>query len=293
MKSNLPRKLFLIVNNAYLFLTGALCLLPILHILAVSLSGANPADAGKVMLWPLEFTPKAYRFIMEKPEFTRSFLISLERVGIGVPVCMLLTVLVAFPLSRKDRDFPGKNRYAWFFIFTMLFGGGLIPQYLTVMYTGLMNSIWALIIPGAVPVGNVIILLNFFKTLPDEIAESAYIDGAGHWTTLFKIYLPLSLPALATLTLFCTVAHWNSWLDGIIYMDKPINYPLQSYLRGIIVGMEAMKFMSPSQILLYANVSAKTTKAAQIFIATVPILAVYPFLQKYFMTGIVLGSVKG
>jgi putative aldouronate transport system permease protein len=155
-----------------------------------------------------------------------------------------------------------------------------------------MDSIWALLIPSAVPVFNVILLQNFFKTIPAEIEESAYIDGAGHWVNLIFMYLPLSTPALATLSLFVVVGHWNAWFDGLIFMNRPENYPLQSYLQTVVVQRD-LKAISIKDISDIIGVSERNSKAAQIFIAMMPILLVYPFLQRYFTKGIVLGSVKG
>ncbi len=176
------------------------------------------------------------------------------------------------------------------FIITMLFGGGLIPAYLSVRFTGLIDTIWALILPCAVPVYNVILFQNFVKALPEEILESAYMDGAGEWTVLLRMVLPLSKPVLATLTLFVAVGHWNAWFDGMIYMNDPARYPLQTYLQTIVVQLNLKSITNISQV---TKISEQNSKCAQIIIAMLPILAVYPFLQKYFTKGIVLGSVKG
>ncbi len=177
----------------------------------------------------------------------------------------------------------------------MIFSGGLIPWYTVIRQTGLMDTIWGVIIPGAVPVYNVIVLLNFFRQLPKELNEAAYVDGAGEARILFNIYLPLSLPSLATLTLFVAVGHWNSWFDGLILMKSPDNYPLQTYLRNQVVVMDQTTIMgmTSSQLEELGKVSDRTLRAAQIFIGALPVLAVYPFVQKYFMKGLVMGSVKG
>ena len=208
---------------------------------------------------------------------------------------MIFTILAAYPLSKTKAEFPCRNVASWFFFVPMIFSGGLVPWFLVVNETHLLNTIWALILPGAVPVFNVIILLNFFRQLPKELSESAFIDGAGHWTVLFRIYLPLSVPALATLVLFVAVGHWNSWFDGLILMQDPKNYPLQTYLQSLIVSTnaEALQHATKEQLQMLSRISDRTLKDSQIFIAAVPILAVYPFLQKYFMKGLVLGSVKG
>lgn len=163
---------------------------------------------------------------------------------------------------------------------------------MTISKVGLVDSFWALILPGAVPVYNVIILLNFFRNLPGEIEEAARVDGASYLRVLFQIIVPLSLPAIATLTLFCTVNHWNSWFEGLLLMNDPTHYPLQSYLQTVIVNRD-MSLMSTTDILTLSEVSDRTSKAAQTFVAAVPMLVIYPFLQKYFTAGITLGGVKG
>jgi putative aldouronate transport system permease protein len=170
----------------------------------------------------------------------------------------------------------------------------LIPFYMTVKTLGLINSIWALVLPGAIPVFNVLLLMNFFRQLPQEIEESVFLDGAGHWTNLWRIQVPLSMPAIATLILFTTVGHWNSWFDGLILMNHPKNYPLQSYLQTIVTTIEQrLTNMTAEDVKILSEINDRTTKSAQIFLAALPILSVYPFLQRYFMSGIVLGSVKG
>jgi putative aldouronate transport system permease protein len=174
----------------------------------------------------------------------------------------------------------------------MLFSGGLIPWYMTIKMTGIIDTFWALLLPGAVPIFNVILLLNFFKSLPDEIEEAAEMDGAGRWQALWRIAVPLSAPAVATLTLFCIVTHWNSWFEGLILMNTPSHYPLQSYLQTVIVGRD-LSLLTSADIARWADISDRTSKAAQVFVAMVPVLLVYPFLQKYFAEGIVMGSVKG
>jgi putative aldouronate transport system permease protein len=168
---------------------------------------------------------------------------------------------------------------------------GLIPWYIAIKNIGLIDSIWALVLPGAVNVFNVVLLLNFFRNLPKELEEAAFIDGAGHWRSLWNIYVPLSAPSLATLTLFTVVWHWNAWFDGLILMNSPDHYPLQSYLRTVVIDMDSM-FRSTQDLTDLAEISDRTSKAAQIFLGTLPILLVYPFLQRYFIKGITLGSVK-
>lgn len=276
-----------------LIVLGLLCLFPLLHVLAISFSSANAAAAGEVVLSPVDFTTKAYEFALARPEFSRAFLISIQRVLLGTTVNMVLTVLVAYPLSKETADFRWRTVYVWIFVLTMLFSGGLIPLYMVVRETHLLNSIWALILPNAVPVFNVVLLLNFFRGLPRELEEAALMDGASHWRILWEIYLPLSKPALATLSLFTVVFHWNSWFDGLIFMNSPAKYPLQSYLQTLL-QQDLFQFSGTGmdQRMLQL-VSDQTLRAAQIFLAAIPILIVYPFLQRYFVKGVVLGSVKG
>ncbi|MFC3801949.1 carbohydrate ABC transporter permease [Cohnella sp. GCM10012308] len=292
MQASLGRRAFHVCNYLFLTAAAAACLLPMLNVLAVSFSSSSAVSAGAVKLWPVGFTLKSYAFVVGKPEFGKAFLVSLARVAAGVPLNMLLTILVAYPLSKDRKQFRFRNFYAWYFVLTMLFSGGLIPWYMTIKMTGIIDSFWALILPGAVPIFNVILLLNFFKSLPEEIEEAAEMDGAGRWQALWRITVPLSAPAVATLTLFCIVTHWNSWFEGLILMNSPSHYPLQSYLQTVIVGRD-LSLLTSADIARWSEINDRTSKAAQVFVAMVPVLLVYPFLQKYFAEGIVMGSVKG
>lgn len=286
---------FDIFNYVFLGTAAIVCLLPIINVLAISFSSSAKASAGLVGLVPLEFNLQSYKYALTKPQFLTSFLTSVERVILGLVINMACTVLTAYPLSKSSRELKGRNIYAWFMFITMIFSGGLIPQFMVVNQLKLMNTIWALILPGAVPVFNVIILMNFFKQIPKEIQESAMMDGAGHLRILAQLYLPLSLPSLATITLFTVVGHWNEWFAGMIYMTDPANYPLQTYLQSIIVVRDTALLATASKetLEMMSTVSDRTLKSAQIFIAAAPILAVYPFVQKYFMKGLTVGSVKG
>ncbi|MCU6712297.1 carbohydrate ABC transporter permease [Paenibacillus sp. J5C_2022] len=290
MNDNAPYgKLFHLFNHSFLLLSGLLCLLPFVHVLAQSLSSAVSIAANEVTFWPVDYTAASYELIFKESKLLTAMGISVQRVVLGVAVNMLLTVLIAYPLSKEDRIFKGRTVYAWMLVFAMIFSGGLIPLYLTVNELGLMDSIWSLILPGAVPIYNVVLMLNFFRSLPKELAESSYIDGAGHWGTLFRIYVPLSLPAMATLTLFSIVGHWNSWFDGIIFMNNPIHYPLSSYLQTVIIPIDVTAINSLEDLHL---VSDRSLKDAQIIVGALPVLVIYPFLQRFFVKGIVLGAVK-
>ena len=276
-------------------MAALLCLFPIVNVLAVSLSSSSAAAAGQVGIWPVEFSLSSYAYALTKKSFLTAIAVSLKRVALGIVVNMLLTILAAYPLSKTKRELWGRNYYAWFFFFTMIFNGGLIPWYMTIKQVGLIDNLLALILPNAVQVFFVLVLMNFFRQLPKEISESARIDGAGHWAILWRIYVPLSLPSIATLVLFSFVFHWNSWFDGLILMTSPTRYPLQTYMQAIleVVDPLRLKGLTAEQIAELMKVSNRTLKSSQIFIAAAPVLAVYPFLQRYFMKGLILGSVKG
>ncbi|SFT26718.1 putative aldouronate transport system permease protein [Paenibacillus sp. BC26] len=195
------RKLFQAANYIFLIGLSILCILPLIHVFAISLSDKTAAAAGDVVLWPVNFTLQSYEYVLHKPEFSKSFIVTLERVGLGTLINMFLTILLAYPLSKEVRTFKYRTVYAWCFVLTILFSGGLIPSYIVVSKTHLMDTIWALVIPGAVPVFNVILLLNFFRGLPKELEEAAFVDGARAWTVLWRVFVPLSMPALATIML--------------------------------------------------------------------------------------------
>jgi putative aldouronate transport system permease protein len=263
--------------------------LPIIHFFSVSLSSRAAATANIVNFWPVGFTLDAYKQTLANEHFLRALAIGFERTVLGTILSMIVLLFAAYSLSKSDHKFPGRSIYVWFFVFQMLFNGGLIPTYLIVKETGLLNTIWALIVPGAVGGFNLILMLNFFRAIPPELEEAALIDGAGHFTTLVKIYLPVSMAAIATIGLFDMVGHWNSWFDGMIYLKDPKDYPMATFLQSLLSKEYIGNGISGADM---ENISNRTVKASQIFIGALPILLVYPFLQKYFVKGIVLGSVK-
>lgn len=291
MERSIPYRIFL--SFAYLFV-GALillCTLPFVHIVAVAFSAMGPANANLVGLWPIGFTPEAFFDAFADAMIIRTFLNSLVIVAVGVTLNMLFVVLVAYPLSKEPGRFPLRNVYVWFIMFTMFFHGGLIPMYLLVRQLKLIDTIWALVLPGAVPVFYCIILLNFFRQLPKEIEESAFIDGASPLKSLISIYLPLSVPALATIGLFSTIHYWNSWFDALIYMREPANYPYTTYLRILITRLDKIQSFEDMEKMM--RLGQRPMIMSYVLISIVPIMCVYPFLQKYVRSGLVLGSVKG
>lgn len=286
------QKIFSVFNYALLTLTAVLCLLPLIHVIALSLSDNAAVSGGLVTLWPVRFTWEPYVYVLERSAFWKAFGVTLQRAALGTAVNVLLVILLAYPLSMSREKLRARTLYVWIFFFTMLFNGGLIPTYILIKEIGIMDTLWALILPGAVTVFNLILMLNFFRQVPEELEDAAMIDGAGHWRTLWQIYVPISTPAIATITLFCVVGHWNAWFDGLIYMRDAAHYPLQSYLQTIVVKFD-FQTMSATDAQRLAQLNDRSVKAAQMVVAAVPILLVYPFLQKYFVSGIKLGSVKG
>ena len=272
---------------------GILCLIPILNSLALSLSDKAIVEAGSVFLVPRKINLTSYDIILEDRQFFRSFLISIERVALGGIINFVITLLMAYPLSKDRSVFRAREVYLYLLLVTMLFSGGLIPIYMVVNAVGIMDTIWALVLPGAVPVFNVIIMMNFFRQVPKELEEAATIDGARHATILVKVYLPLSVPSVATVTLFSMVAHWNAFFDGLIYMNSPRDYPLQTYIQTLVLGQHDFTRLTVEEIKRISQTSSKTLNNAKIIVSMIPMVMVYPFLQRYFVKGLVLGSVKG
>lgn len=275
-------------------LLGLICLFPMLNILAISFSSSSAASANVVGFLPVDFTTAAYTKILEDNQFWRSFGISVIRVILGLILNLVLILLMAYPLSKPTYEFKGRNIYMNLLIFAMLFNGGMIPTYLLVKNLGLLNTIWALILPGAVPIFSVILMMNFFIGVPKSLEEAAIIDGATPFQVLMKVYLPCSKPVVATIALFSIVGNWNDFFGGLIYMTKVRNYPLQTYIQSLSVKLEDMLRAggSVSSLVNTMDVSAQNLNAAKIVVSVIPLLLIYPLLQKYLITGIVVGSVK-
>ncbi|MGN6712425.1 carbohydrate ABC transporter permease [Anaerocolumna jejuensis] len=273
-------------------LLALLCLIPLLNIVAISFSSSAAATANIVGIIPVDITFNAYTKILDDAQFWRSFFISVKRVVLGTGINMLMTILMAYPLSKSKREFHAQGIYMKLIIFAMLFPAGLIPLYLVVNKLGLTNTIWSLILPGAVPIGNVILLMNFFRAVPESLEEAASIDGASPWTILFKIYFPTSLPCLATLTLFCIVGHWNDYFSAILYITKTKNYPLQTYIQQITAVFDYSSITNIQKQKEALSISSRNLNSAKIVVSTIPLLLIYPFLQRYFVSGIILGAVK-
>lgn len=284
-------RLFDIFLIIILVAIALLCILPIWYTLAVSLSDNAAASSGRVGLWPVGFNFSSYKEIMGDRKFFNSFWISIQRVVLGSGLNFVIILLMAYPLSKGAKELPFRNVLMWILVFTMLFNGGLIPWYMTIKSLGLINNIWALVLGSSVPVFSVILVINFFRNLPKELEEAALVDGAGPWRMMIQIFVPLAGPVIATVTLFSIVYHWNEFFNGLVLMSTADHYPLQTYIQQMVVVIDA-NTMSAEQIQRMSELSNRTLNSAKIFIAMIPVLAVYPFLQRFFITGITLGSVK-
>jgi putative aldouronate transport system permease protein len=283
-------KVFQVINYIVLTLISFMMLIPVWHVFMFSLSNPNSVFGGGLFFLPRDFSFAAYRVVLRDPLIGGAYLNTIFVVIAGTIVNLLFSFLISYPLNKKD--LKGRSVIQYLIFFTMLFSGGMIPKFLVVKSVGLLDSLWALIIPGAVSTYNVFVLRNFISTIPESLSESARIDGAGEFYILWRIIVPLSKPALAVLGLMYGVGHWNSWFDCIIYINTTAKYTLQPILRQILFAMGSLQFFAYDPDLA-AGAMPEVVKMAVIMVATVPILCVYPFLQKYFIKGIMLGSVKG
>lgn len=289
---SISSKVFDVVNVFVLMLVTLSCLFPMWYIFCVSISSKEAVEAGTVSLWPIGINILSYERLLEESAFFHSFWISIKRVVLGTVVSLVCIMLAAYPLSRTKRQFPKRNIFMWILIFCMLFSGGTVPWYLTMKQYGLIDSIWGLVLGGGLPVFNVILAMNFFRNLPPELEEAAIIDGAGPWRILTSIYIPLAKPSIATITLFTIVNYWNEFFQGLVLSTKQANYPLQTYIQQMVVPID-FTTMTLEQIEKASQLNNTSLDAAKVFVAMIPVLIIYPFLQKYFVKGITLGSVKG
>ena len=278
-----------------LLLFSLLCLIPLLNTVAISFSDRTSAAAGKVYFWPVNFTIASYEELLKDRQFFTSFAVSVERVVLGTVIHLAFSVPMAYALSRSKQVFRARNVYMWLLVFTMMFNGGLVATYLWIRQMGLVDTMWALTLPWAVQSFNVIVLMNFMKGLPKELEESALIDGSNPLNTLVKIIVPLSMPSIATITLLCVVGHWNDYFTGRIYINSPAKQPLQTYIYSLTAETSASTLvgLTPEEIVQKMRMSSLTFNCAKVVIATIPVLLIYPWLQKYFVKGLVVGAVKG
>lgn len=284
---SLGNRIFNFANYTILTLISLACLLPFINVIASSFATTEEVIEKTFILFPTTFTLDAYQFIFSTPMIFKSIAVSIGVTGVGTLVSMVLTALMAYGLSRKY--LYGRKALNFVVVFSMLFSGGMIPTYLVVKNLGLINSYWALILPVAVNAFNLIIMRNFFQAIPDSLEESAKMDGYNDIMIFIKIILPLSLPSIATISLFYAVAYWNEYMNAILYLNDSSKWPIQILLRQIVIVSSGMQADASSVDVVPP---AQTIKMAVIAVATLPMLIVYPFLQKYFVKGAFVGSVK-
>jgi putative aldouronate transport system permease protein len=290
-KQSLSDKVFYAILYFFMILVCFAFVYPFLYLLSSSLSSTSIINANLI---PGNPTLNAYRRVFSNSHIWNGFKNTIFRVILGTSLTMFFTITTAYPLAK--RYFPNRAFWTGLLVFTMFFSGGLIPSYILVRSLGMYNTIWALVLPGLISTYNMIIMRNFFMSIPSELEESARIDGAGEFRILFRIVVPVSGPILATVALWTIVGHWNAWFDSMIYITTANRQVLQHILRQIVLEgtMQVIEMNNyAATIDASANVSTDAVKAATIMVATIPILLVYPFLQKYFVKGVMVGSLKG
>ncbi len=288
---SLGGRVFAAVNFTLLALIALITVLPFVHVVAGSFTTSAEIAASKFVLIPKVWSLEAYKFIFSTDTIFKAMGVSIGVTLIGTLFSMFITALMAYGLSRKDLD--GRNVVNFLVVFTMLFHGGMIPTFLVVKELGMLDTYWSLLLPGAISAFNLIIIRSFFQQLPPDLEESAKIDGASDPGILLRIVIPLSLPALATFSLFYAVGHWNTYFSSILYINDSTKWPIQVLLRQIVMLSQGGSLGDTSSLESNFIPPDQAVKMAVIVISTVPILIVYPFLQKHFAKGALLGSVKG
>lgn len=281
-------KVFSVVVYVILTIFGLSIILPFFNLLATSLSDPVAVSNGMISFLPVRFTTGAYRFVINNTQFWNGFRTTVTVTVVGTLGSLVVTTLAAYPLSIKK--FRGRKFFLILFIITMLFNGGLIPNYILITALGLQDSLGALILPGLISTYNMLLIKNYYETLPESLYESAKIDGAGELRIFVSIVLPLSLPTLATIALFYAVGYWNAYFNGMLYISTPSKMPLQTYLQTLLNMAYIPAHELPPEVA--NSLSTDSIRAASIFTATLPILILYPFLQRFFVKGLVLGSDK-
>lgn len=284
-----------VIIHIIILLLGLICLFPLLNILAISFSGSSAVVANRVKLWPVNFTLLAYEEILNDQQFWVSFRISVIRVFLTLFLNLVLVIPMAYAMTRSKREFSCRNLYMNLLIFAMLFNGGMIPNFIWLRNLKMLNSIWALILPAAVPVFSVILMMNFFHGVPKSLEEAALIDGANPYQVLLRVMVPCAKPCVATISLFSIVGSWNDFFSGLIYMQKAEYYPIMTYIQSLSVNIQQLieqGMLNQAALENIGDLSNKNLNAAKIVVAVIPLLLIYPFLQKYLITGMVMGSVK-
>lgn len=282
-------KLFDICNAAFLVIVGFITLYPMWYILVVSLSSAQYINLGKVSFFPRGFNFDAYKIVFANDRIWRSYANTILYTTTGTLINVVMTAMCAYPLSRKD--LYGRKFFTVFVTLTMFISGGMIPLYLVVMKLNLLNTMWAIVLPPAISTYNMIVMRTAFESIPISLTESAYLDGANDIQILAKIIVPLSKPILATMTLFYAVSHWNSFFPAMLYLNEQSKYPVQVLMRDIVIAGDMTS--DTGDVSNNINILATNYKYAVIIISVIPILVVYPILQKHFTKGVMIGAVKG
>lgn len=285
-------KIFDFFNVLFILIFTLLILVPILNIVASSFASNTALAHGNFIFFPSEFSLDNYKAVLNDDTIMRAFLISVSKTVIGVVTHVSFCAMVAYGLSKPNLKF--RKLYTAMGVFTMYFSGGMIPTYMIYHDLGLVGNRWALIVNGLISTYNMIILISSFRELPDALEESARIDGAGDWTILFRIVVPLSLPSIMVIALYYAVSRWNSWFPASLYLTNVRDWPIQMFLRRMLIEEQMEEMMAGSGAgTMEADSISQTLKYAMIMVSTVPILAVYPFIQRYFVKGIMIGAVKG
>jgi putative aldouronate transport system permease protein len=291
MKSSLGEKWFYGINYVFLALAAISCLLPLVHILSLSLSSYQAIISGQVSLWPRGLTFEAYKTLYEGTNIVKAFRNSIVITVVGVGLSMLFTIMAAYPLARSY--FYARRFFTLVIVFTMLFGTPLIPLFLVVKELGLVNTYGALWLPSLISAFNMLILRTFFMNLPEELEEAARLDGCGEWGLLIRIVLPLSLPALATLTLFYGVGYWNSFLHVLIFINESDRMNLAVMIQQMVASSSILQELNQIKQDDLQQITPESIKSAGVIVLIVPMLIIYPFLQKYFVKGALIGAIKG
>ncbi len=283
-------KIFNVFNIIVLGGVGLLAIYPFIYTLSISFSSAAEAIRPGLHLFPRDVSVMAYEMVFSNPDIVRGFFNSVMRTMLGTAITLFFTCLTAYPLARKEM--PHRRLILFLILFTMIFNAGVVPHYLLIKNLGLMDSIWALVLPHTVTAFNVIVVRNFFLSIPESLAESARMDGASEATVLFRIYLPLSKPVLATVGLWTAVYHWNQWFDAMLYIASNSKQVLQTFLQRIVIENSTQLVELSIADPIRTEYTAETIKAATVMISVLPMLLLYPFVQRYFVKGIMLGGVK-
>ena len=284
--------IFLTINYVLLIVCCIIVLYPIYYMFIISISDGYAVLRGEVKFFPVGINFSSYKAVLESPDIPKSYLNTVIYTVVGTFINVAMTAMCAYPLSRKK--FFGRNVFAFMIIFTMFFDAGMIANFMVVDQLNLTNKIWSIVLPGAINAWYMVIMRTFFQQIPEEIYESAHLDGAGDFVIFGKIVLPLSVPTIMTMVLFYAVGHWNSWFNALIYLDDKAKYPVQLIMRNIVLSGETAALSSSAASMSQdVGIVATNVKYAVVFVTMLPILLVYPFIQKYFVKGIMVGALKG